>query len=572
MAEPTEFTNQNSLARLKKKYRLDELVKTSEGQRYLIDPSVFNKLAAADTTQDKRFLDWMLFMAGGGQSAMDASMAIWGDADKKRPVETILKAFRTKYPNEALNTAEIKAYADLQKIPEVINASAGLIHATGIKNLAERRQAILEALAQAEVSPPAKRGERPEERAAAVDKLRKKITADLTLYRLRYWFKQGEFPSTQRERVETLQVSISLSKGLSPEEAQQLWEGKEQKCQFEFLFGSESVVTKVRAGDKMFGFYYSMPGRPEASYDALISTVREFISLSSQQLDKADVPAHVSLDIGEVVQNQDGSLNYEGDYESLRSLAETSKVLRAIPARKRVRSDVRFVGKGGKVGPGEKLYSDKLLDVMAPATLAASISAGHPSWDISNPRQLDALDYDKDEIPVRDSNTNTSDVAWRDYHQGMDVYPEPVRGTYFGKPRPVSVIFHVKASVPEGTQKLLLTCPLEDLVASKGANTAIKYIRTTPVLTVFIESGKEEVVSMDVLLTHWKKEIPIDVYNKLEHSMTEAIRSIYRWAIEHDIRFVEPDPLKSAAAARKRRSLMSEAKRRARQLVNLLIS
>ncbi len=261
MPEPIENVGKeqksatNALSRLKKKYRLDEVVKSAAGNRYLLDPKVFDKFSSVDATSDKHYLDWMLFIAAGGQEAMDTSLSLWGDAEKKRSVPQVFADFSRDNPNQAMTLAEITGIAANQKITGLEAASGAIVKATAIKDIAEKRSAILKVLQASSISPPPIRGEAPEAQAARVKDYQSKLAGILAVYKFRAWAKSERSRATQNERLEAASVLISLSKGLPMEEAEQSWKAKEEKVRSEFLIGSEDTVSKAKSGVRLFGFY-----------------------------------------------------------------------------------------------------------------------------------------------------------------------------------------------------------------------------------------------------------------------------------------------------------------------------
>ena len=89
------------LAELREKYRVDDVVKIVAvgsngrplGRGPLLDPQVFTKFAELDTSPDKRYLDWMLYQAGGGAVAEKKSIETWGDNTEPRTPEDIIAEF-----------------------------------------------------------------------------------------------------------------------------------------------------------------------------------------------------------------------------------------------------------------------------------------------------------------------------------------------------------------------------------------------------------------------------------------------------------------------------------------------
>jgi hypothetical protein len=47
------------------------------GEGPLLDPQAFEKFKAADPSGNLKYLDWMLFMAGGGQQALETQLLMW---------------------------------------------------------------------------------------------------------------------------------------------------------------------------------------------------------------------------------------------------------------------------------------------------------------------------------------------------------------------------------------------------------------------------------------------------------------------------------------------------------------
>jgi hypothetical protein len=129
---------QAAVDRIKKKYRLDADVYIAAqgpegkplGRGPLMDQEVLNKLNELDNTPDKRYLDWMLYQAGGGATDFKHSMEMWGEGSPEAPPEEFFRKFRAEVtnrvtPNEVSAVARALATPDL---PQLTNQIVQLTH------------------------------------------------------------------------------------------------------------------------------------------------------------------------------------------------------------------------------------------------------------------------------------------------------------------------------------------------------------------------------------------------------------------------------------------------------------
>jgi hypothetical protein len=76
--------NDSRAAFARKKYRIDDKTTIEMagmdkplGPGPLMDPATFQKFLDLDPSKDHKYLDWMLFQAGGGQELMEKSLSLW---------------------------------------------------------------------------------------------------------------------------------------------------------------------------------------------------------------------------------------------------------------------------------------------------------------------------------------------------------------------------------------------------------------------------------------------------------------------------------------------------------------
>src|SRR6266550_2304019 len=73
---------------VRRKYRLGDMVDIdyhSLGRGPVMDEACFHKFIDGDPSPNHKYLDWMLFQAGGGQDKMARSLALWSGKNAADP-------------------------------------------------------------------------------------------------------------------------------------------------------------------------------------------------------------------------------------------------------------------------------------------------------------------------------------------------------------------------------------------------------------------------------------------------------------------------------------------------------
>lgn len=550
------------LSRLKKKYRLDDIVDVKEagpdgrtplGKGPLLDPEVFNKFAELDPTPEKSYLDWMLFQAGGGTRAFQQALEMWGDTTREVVPDDLFRKFNAEVTNR-LTQENINEYANRTKRPEIVPLAQQLIQASSAPD-PQTKFANMKAVLEQSRAFPGKED---------------KIAGELSSFKLKNWIKK-QIETKVRDRVHCLFIWSKTVRGVDRAAAEAEWKKSEPKRRREYIFGDQDSLK-----GSLFGFARHWPGGRDNRYEHIYNEMRQFlihkerVERRNAMLDQWNAkiaaknkelppdqqiplrePIDISFDIGKVQVAKGGNLVYKGEYPTLQDVVKTNQELANLPMRERIHGDVRYAGQKGKVGRSEKLYSDENIDVWVPLTLAAAVRSGHPEWDISDPEQLKAAT----------GQGYHSSSAWTQYHAGLDV-GQGAGAAGMATFRKVPIMLHVKAPVPKGMDRVLMVVSIDDLVNLEPPFMGIKF----RIGATTEELGRRE------LTQFWKQNLNPQAYASLLRSFAKAFRVIRDWGGEFDPRQVVADP---SAYHRERmgqrRGLREEIEFRARQAVELLL-
>jgi len=555
----TRKSSGTALAKLKKKYRLDEAVAINAvgsdnrplGRGPLLDPEVFNKFAELDDTPDKRYLDWMLYQAGGGAEAFEKAKKQWGDDTPEKTPEDFFRKFQVEAPNTRLTTQEISAYAQTSGLHELPSLAGALFQATASPQISERFNNTINVLRTNSVAPGKE----------------EKVAMALVSGKIKKWIK-NQLETKVRDRVHALFVFSKLMRGVDRDAAEQEWKSVEKDRRREYLFGDEDSKHYV-----LFGFWRHWPGGKESRYESVYSAMRQFlinkarVERRNSQLDQWNAavkqknavlppeqhiperePIDLSMDIGKVTLTKQGDLVYTGKYPTLQEMGKTNEAVANLPLRERIMGDVRYAGPKGKVGRGERLYSDANLDVLVPLTLAAAVRAGQKEWEISNPEQLSKATADG-----RQGLT-----AWSQYQSGLDAYDFAGNAGAEDFKR-IPIIFQIKAGPPT---KMLATTSMDDLVELRPPYMGVKFR---------VGAEGREFTWLEIV-KHWRETLELQVFQGLARSFSQAFRVIREWGEEFNPSNIVADPAAyHKARMGQRRGLREQIEERAAQCVNLLL-
>jgi hypothetical protein len=550
------------LAQLKKKYRLDDevqLVKpdasgNKPGWGPLMNPQVFDKLASVDPTDDKRFLDWMLFQAGGAAPAFKLSLEMWGEGSKPMTPEQFMDKFNHEVPvrisaNSIAPVIErLKEHSNIE-VPELAQHSHAIVEIGQLNTDQERFQAIMALLNEQNLGKPQDR---------------ERIAKELLSHKLKTWIR-NQSDTKVRDRVHAVYIYNRLAQGMTREEAEATYLKDEPELKREYVFGDQDNLSY-----RLFGFYREWPGGKEGVYEKVYNTMREFlinkerVEHRNAQLERINAaiqaknqgvppedqmplrePIDISLDIGKVSLDRKMHLQYTGPYPSLSSLSTATEQIMDLPMRERVGGDIRYAGQKSKSGPKEKLYSDANLDVMVPLTVAAAVKSGHKSWKVADPEQLD----------VRSSGHHGLST-WTQWAAGHHNHPE------WEGSQAVPVYFVIKDS---GTPvfRVMLIVFMADLISLKPP-----YIGTLWQL-----QGSDKEVHFGEMVQMLKAELDPQVYIKAIRSFTNGLKVLRQWGQEFDPAFEMTGDYVAhhRAGLQGRPNLRSQIIERARQIIELLI-
>lgn len=570
MPEPVEqpaAASAKVLAKIKQKYRLDAKVDIGKagpdgkplGVGPLMSDEVFNKLASIDPTRDKRYLDWMLYQAGGTADALKTARYNWGIGQPEVNPDKLIPRFLAEPALSRLSREEIAEAVKKLNCPAMPNLTDRINQiTTGDAQMTEKftqMVALLQQNAQRVPFPPGKEG---------------KIAGELLSFRIKKWARKQEDVKV-RDRVHLLFVWNKMLRGMSAQEAEELWIPQGLKKLREYTYGDEDSI-KVTS----FGFARNWPGK-EGIYDKVYSAVGTFLrnktmverrntrlEQTNQEISarNAALPPdrqialrqaiELPMNIGKVTQTKDLNLVYRGDFPKLSDLENVNKQMEDLPLRERVIGDIRYAGHE-KSGPGERLYSDENLEMMVPITVAASIQGGHPSWDISNPNQLDDLTGTQSRYRLS---------AWTQHHAGLDAYQGAGEAgmAHFKK---ISAFIHVKLPMDSELTRIMARTTVDKLASLDASYTGI----------TFRVGGEAEEMDFRSLLAKWRQVLQPEAYAKLSRSLVKALRVLRTWGVEYNSEQVVVDPVEHhrRAMTARRPTIREQAHLRALQTVNLLI-
>ena len=547
-----------AVAYLKQKYRLDEKVNVMAlgsdnkalGIGPLLDSEVIRKFASLDKSQDKRYLDWMLFQAGGGPEAFQGSLDQWGIGIPPVSPQELVSRFIREGKNKVTNidVGEISRRRNLPTLSANVNS---YLKTLTMETLPQTYQEVLATLREQQIA------------AGNEDK----VAQELLGIGLKRWLKEQR-EQRVRDRVHTLFIWARVMKGAAPETVEADWAAAEQNRQREYCFGDEDSVKW-----KLFGFFRHWPGGKEQRYEKIYSAMDQFlinkdrverrnatldwynekIKLRNQGLPPERqapmrAPIKMDLDIGEVTLTPDIKLKYKGRYAKVEDLAKANTEMADLPMREKVQGDVRYAGPKGKVGSGERIYSDSNVDVIMPLTLAASIQAGHQGWPISSPDQIG-------------SALGGSATPWTLHHAGLDAYGGAGEAA-LAEFRKIPIMFHVKAeAVPE--DRMLMVIGINDLVELRPPYDEAR----------FKLGNDKKTVTLRELVRVWKSSLDRPTYLGLMRSFVKAIRALQEWGMEFEPEQIIADPVAHHKEKMGMRTgLRAECIFRAKQVVDLLLT
>lgn len=547
-----------ALARLKKKYRLDDIVRLDavdeNGQKLgrgpLMAPETFDKLAEIDPTTDKRYLDWMLFMAGGGPTAFRHSLEMWGESTKELNINDVLGKFNREVVNRigqndvASVTKRLKENAEID-VPQLVQHTNDLMQAGQKRTERERYAAVMDVLNQNNIGTPDKR---------------ERIARELLSHKLKQWIRD-QLDTKVRDRTHVVFVFNRVAQGMDPAAAEREWRENEPKRKREYVLGDQDALRWM-----LFGFSRNWPGK-ENRYEKVHNTMREFlvnktrVERRNTQLDQYNAaiqaknktlppgeqlplrePINVSLDIGKITLDRKGNLAYKGAYDSIDKLAKANEAILDMPMRERVSSDIRYSGPKGKVGRSEKVYSDNFVDVLVPLTVAAAVKGGHPSWKISEPEQLEVSAKGRHDLST-----------WSRWAAGEHSYHE------WESSQIIPVFFNFKLAGIENF-RLLLMVFLEDLTQ----------LQPPYMGTLWRMPGDDEEHRFADVVKQLKNKLG-DQYHNAMRSLSKGLKAVREWGQEFDPRFMVGDYVGYHREKMSgRRGLREEVFIRASQVVALL--
>lgn len=565
------------LDELKKKYRLDTQLYlrtrgpegTPLGRGPLLDPQVFNKFAELDKTKGKRYLDWMLFQAGGGQEAFNNSRDQWGDNTPEKLPDELFAEFKKQKPDHVVYRDELNAIAQDLSVTKGTDASAVLRlsekiqEITAMPNIQHRYKALV-ALLEAQGIVPG--GE-------------DSLALEIISHKFKVWIRR-QLPVKGRDRVHATLLYFRSIQGIPREESEAKWKESEARLRRTLILGDQD-----QRQFNTFCFNRHWPG-PKNIYEQIYDEMRKFllnaaqverynervkayntkIQATNQTLDphqrlplRQNIP--INVNIGKVLADKEGNLTYKGDYPSIYSLAQVNQQIAELPLKERVAQHIVYAGPKGTRSRTSKIYSDANLDVTAPLTVAASIHGGHPAWSISDPKQISDIR----------SGHSASLSDWTRYAMGQHGHFE-WEGT-----QAIPIFFNLKMpGIPKQLAKLLMLVFIDDLTD----------LQAPYVATVWKVGGSNEEMTftevMDNLKTHIRDipastkfggepTSPRQTYFSLIRSFTKGMNAVREWGREFDPRDLVADYMKyHQEKTQGRHTLGEDIKIRAAQVVQML--
>jgi hypothetical protein len=471
---PAAATETQPLEALKEKYRLNATtyLRTKDkndkpmGEGKLMDDAVFNKLANLDNTRTKVLLDWMLFQAGGGESAWNTSKQLWDNNEKeektgKELLDDLLGRFKKANTTIQLNDAELKDVAEKLMlrpnidISEILNDPSDgreLKRLSGIDSVQERFATINKWLL-----------------TKGLDTEQAKVAARaITASKFQRWLRQAgdKLHIAVRDRAHCSTIYSAMAQGVPLEDAEIKWHEKYKDFRRrEWMICSDDELKRGQ-----FGYQRFWPGQ-NGIYETVYDAVKKFksaIKLVEQQTSKIEglnariaeknkalpperqialrQPPTINANIGKITVTKTGDLEYKGQYPTPHDLIKASEIPLSSSLQQRVAQDVQYAGQKGIRSNTAKIYSDDILNVSIPLTVAAAIESGR-MWDIGNPEQIR-------EIPSQGTYPETE---WMKFASGAHEYAE------WQQNQAVPIFFTVKNDKGEEEIKIMMVGFIDDM-------------------------------------------------------------------------------------------------------------
>lgn len=483
---------ESALSKIIKKYRLDAQVDIIAagpdgkplGPGPLLDPNVISKLDEIDDTPDKRYLDWMLYQAGGGAVAFKHSMDMWGIGTPEKSPFDILDKFRAEV-NTTITSKEISAIQRSRNVPDLSRLENEIISASRGTNLHDRFQAIVQVL-----------------KSNGISGNEERIASELLSLKLKQWVRD-QIDVKVRDRVHTVFVFNRLLRGISEQEAEKEWKKTSKMRQREYCFGDEDALRW-----NLFGFSRKWPGKANI-YSNVYNATRQFI-INKKRVEQINAkrearglgePLKLETDIGKVILSRTGVLEYQGAYPTLAAVTQFNEYVMDIPMKERVSSDVRYAAPSHQWSKDAKLYSDEYVDVMVPLTVAASVQSGDPDWPVSNPEQL---------MNIRSSG-HYSPSHWMNMASGQHGHLE------WEGSQAIPIIFHLKA--PSSQIKKVMAAAFADDLPDLAP----------PYPSVYWSAGPASNLPFSALIQTLRQYMDAQDYHNTLRSLTKALRNIREW-------------------------------------------
>ena len=561
------------LDELKRKYRLDKVVnlfiKGPDGKRMgkgpILDEQVFNKFAELDRTRPKRYLDWMLYQAGGGEAAFSRSRELWGDETPDKSPEEFFDRFNREkqqqptdhiiYSDELNNIAQRLKEKDVD-LSALLEVHEQVEQATTPEDPTARFKALVKLLKQHGVAPG------KEER----------ISVEIVANKFKAWIK-NQLATKARDRVHATSVYSRLIRGQSRQQAEEKWKEMEPRRRREYLYGDEDALKR-----ETFSYKRHWPGNKNV-YEQVYNAMRQFllnadkVGQYNQRVEAYNVrvaernktlppeqqltprePVPFNTDIGKVLVDKNSNLTYKGPYPTVYALVKANEEVNELPMHQRVSQDVQYAGPKGTKSRGATIYSDENLDVKVPLTVAAAVEAGHPKWPISDPEQISNVT-----AQGKYATSTWTKHATGDYSDRTGYFEwSGIQG--------IPVFFHIKS---EGTHPqlrrlymLVFLSDLTDLQAPYGA-------------TIWRLSESSKDMTFSEVMKLLKEQLQggnQQYYYGLVRSFTKAMNAIKNWGKEFDPHDIIADYVAHHREKMQgKRTLGEQVKIRADQVVQALL-
>jgi hypothetical protein len=560
---------------LKQKYRLDDEVNLSVrgkdglplGKGPLLDPQVIEKFSELDTTKDKRYLDWMLFQAGGGAEAFRRSLSAWGEGTPETSPDEIISRYNSERTDQSVHFDELRLLVKRLQ-DKGYDITPLLDHVSEVEAITRDRDPVIrfkkltELIKSLDLVP----GKEPS------------IALEIVTNKFKAWMK-NQLQVKVRDRVHVTHVYRYMVRGGSREEAEEAWNKSEPRRRREYVFGDQDSLKWDN-----FGYNRHWPGR-DGIYEHIYNATRQFILNINklerrQQMVDAQIEARnktlppdqqippkkvtsIPLDIGKVLVDSKGNLTYKGHYPTVSSVIAANEEIAELPLRSKIETDVRYAGPKGVRSRDAKVYSDENLDVFAPLTVAAAIKAGDPRWEVTDPNQLSVI------------KPNTR----RDYASGWKNYTSGIGHGHFeweGIPA-IPLIFHIKnpsIALPDKLRKLLMTVFVSDLVDLQAPYSGTVWrVAGDRAQTTFTGVMRQLKLSANKQPEENENSAEAkSAYLSLVRSFTKAMNTLKEWGKEFDPQDMVSDYVKHHRERMQgKRTLGEDVRFRAAQVVEALL-